>query len=288
MADGYWCTRTYQAGPVGEKIRFWVPGKRPEGRGAIKKDRRLKKAAQHTADAIKSLARDLNENFREGDLLIGLDYSDRALQDLRDKIPGFYVMTEEEQLEAEWLAARHELQLFVLRLQRHAKKQGIQVRYGGAVTSDLDEATGETVRVHHHVVVNRECRELLLSCWGKGGVDYEPLSAQPDYTPIAAYLLQQVRHVEDAKTYTSSRNLRRPEPRDKISRGDTVLRAPRGALLLDAGRNVPGQVQYVRYVIPDAAAQGEEILRKGVPGLKVSDWHRRITPGMERAMEGMG
>lgn len=276
MADGYWVTRTYQAGPVGEKIRFWVPGRRPEGRGALKKDRKLKKAAQHAADAVKALARTLNENFREGDIMVGLDYSDQAIQDLRDRVPGWEALTEAEQLEAEWMAARHELQLFVIRLQRRTKKMGLELRYAGAITSDLDEKTGETVRVHHHLVVNREVKGLLLACWGKGGVDYEPLSAQPDYTPIAAYLLRQVRHAEDAKSYVCSRNLRRPEPKDKISRGDTVLRAPRGALLLDAGQNVPGRVQYVRYVLPDAATEGEEVLRKGVRGLKVSDWHRRL------------
>lgn len=286
MADGYWVTRTYQAGPVGEKLRFWVPGRRPESIKAAKGDRKLKKAAQNQQNAIKALARVLNENFREGDVLLGLDYSDKALASLRRRIPGWEQLDPDAQILTEWAEARRECTRFVQRLQYRAKKAGLELRYV-ATTSDMDGETGELKRVHHHLIVNREARDLVLSAWKLGGADLEPLSAQPDYTPIAAYLLSQVRHVEDAKKYTSSRNLRRPEPRDKISRGDTILRAPRGALLLDAGRNIPGGVQYVRYVIPDAAAQGEEVLRRGVKGLKVSDWHRRITLGMERAMEGM-
>ena len=278
MADGYWAIRKWQAGPIGEMVKFWVPGRRPAGRGAAKKDRRLKKAAQHQGDAIKSLARLLNANCREGDLLVGLDYSDAGLRKLRARIPDWDELSEEEQITAEWHEARRECARFIQRLQYRAEKAGIELRYI-ATTSDTDGETGELRRVHHHLVINREAKELLLSAWKLGSVDYEPLSAQPDYTPIAAYLIRQVRHVEDAKKYTSSRNLVRPEPRDQIAKGPAQIQAPRGALLLDAGKNIPGQAQYLRYVLPDAAEAGEETYRKGVRGLKVSDWHRRIEIG---------
>ena len=29
MAEGYWVIRSYQAGMIGEKIKYWVPGKKP-------------------------------------------------------------------------------------------------------------------------------------------------------------------------------------------------------------------------------------------------------------------
>ena len=29
MAQGYWVVRTYEAGNVGEKTKFWIPGDRP-------------------------------------------------------------------------------------------------------------------------------------------------------------------------------------------------------------------------------------------------------------------
>lgn len=275
MADGYWAIRKYQAGPIGETIKFWVPGRRPSGKGGAKKDRALRKAAQHQSDAIKSMARVLNANFREGDLLLGLDYSDKALLKLRARVPGWDGLTEEQQIRAEWMEARKECARFIQRVQYRAGKAGIELRYI-ATTSDMDGETAELKRVHHHLIVNREARDLILASWKLGSVDYEPLSAQPDYTPIAAYLIRQVRHVEDAKKYVSSRNLVRPQPKDQIAKGPAQLKAPRGALLLDAGKNIPGQAQYLRYVLPDAAEEGEQILRRGVKGLKMSDWHRRL------------
>jgi hypothetical protein len=29
MTEGYWVIRTYTAGAVGEKIKYWVPGEKP-------------------------------------------------------------------------------------------------------------------------------------------------------------------------------------------------------------------------------------------------------------------
>ena len=80
-----------------EKIKFWVPSRRPKGKGAAKKDRNLRKAAQNQQNAVKTLARLINENFLEGDVLAGLDYSDAALQRLRNQIPDWDATNEAEQ-----------------------------------------------------------------------------------------------------------------------------------------------------------------------------------------------
>ena len=76
--EGYWIVRTYEAGNVGEKTKFFVPGARP-----TRSQRRLRdaarKQAQNEYSAEKALARLLNANFTEGDLLVGLDYSDEGL-----------------------------------------------------------------------------------------------------------------------------------------------------------------------------------------------------------------
>lgn len=76
--EGYWIVRTYEAGNVGEKTKFFVPGAR-----TTRSQRRLRdaarKQAQNEYSAEKALARLLNANFTEGDLLVGLDYSDDGL-----------------------------------------------------------------------------------------------------------------------------------------------------------------------------------------------------------------
>mgnify|MGYP007060495651 CR=1 FL=1 len=57
------------------------------------------------------------------------------------------------------------------------------------------------MRVHHHLVVPAEAKEAFTEKWaGMGGVDWSPMSDQEDYTPIAAYLIRQVRRVPDAKS----------------------------------------------------------------------------------------
>ena len=35
--NGYWVVRTYEAGAVGEKTKFWVPGERPSKSGRREK-----------------------------------------------------------------------------------------------------------------------------------------------------------------------------------------------------------------------------------------------------------
>lgn len=155
--DGYWIVRTYEAGNVGEKTKFFVPGARP-----TRSQRRLRdaarKQAQNEYSAEKALARLLNANFTEGDLLVGLDYSDDGLARLEAWAlrQGLPMETEEERLDTMRAAAEHELQLMIRRVKRELDKLGLPLRYV-AVTSDMDGDTGETVRVHHHLVVDRRC-----------------------------------------------------------------------------------------------------------------------------------
>lgn len=82
-------------------------------------------------------------------------------------------------------AAEHELRLVLRRVKREMAKAGVALRYV-AITSDMDGDTGETVRVHHHLVVPAEAKEAFTEKWaGMGGVDWSPMSDQEDYTPIA-------------------------------------------------------------------------------------------------------
>lgn len=112
--DGYWIVRTYEAGNVGEKTKFFVPGARP-----TRSQRRLRdaarKQAQNEYSAEKALARLLNANFTEGDLLVGLDYSDEGLARLEAWAlrQGLPMETEEERLDTMRAAAEHELQLMI-------------------------------------------------------------------------------------------------------------------------------------------------------------------------------
>ena len=227
--EGYYIVRTYRAGDVGEKIKFWVPGPRPSKvrrRDTREVDRIEKK---NRGQAVKVLARLMNANFRRGDLLLTLTYDD-------------------EHLPADREEARHRMELAIRRVKRAMQREGVPLLYI-AVTSDLNPETGEVVRLHHHLVVNRAALPFFREKWGQGDVDREKLwEKQGDRTPMAVYLLSQVRGEKEERKYVSSRNLIRPAPKDRTAQNGALLRCPKGTVLLYMGEVRPYQPQYIRYV----------------------------------------
>ena len=55
----------------------------------------------------------------------------------------------------------------------------------------------------------------------------------------------------DAKKYTSSRNLVRPQPKDRVAYSEAEVRVPKGGTLLFRNEFKPGHPQYIRYVLPE-------------------------------------
>lgn len=265
MKDGYWVVRTYESGIIGEKTKFWIQGARPNGKSKKKEKSDIRKQEQNEYSAVKALARLMHANYQEGDLLLGLDYSDKGLAKLesyaRKVNPDFESLSEEEKRDAVWQSAKHEASLCLRRVNRELAKQGKEAIKSITVTSDMDGDTGELVRIHHHLVVPAGSEEVFVSKWGKlGSVAWAPISKQADYTPIAEYLLRQVRHIPDANKYATSRNLVRPQPKDRVVVTDAELRVPKGGKLLHRqeyktrqGRDgeVYAQPQYIRYIIPE-------------------------------------
>ena len=254
MKEGYWVIRTYKAGLIGEKTKFWVPGKRPEKKLGRKAKAALRKQEQNEYASIKQAARILNENFSSKDVLLGLDYSDKGMKKLYRWLEKQGICLEQlddaGRMCALWEAADHELGNCLRRAKRSAEKLGAQIK-AFYITSDLDSYTGETVRVHHHLVVSGESVEAFREAWkSMGGVDYEYLTAnQVDRTELAEYLLKQVRHVPNAKKFKTTRNLVRPQAKDQIVLTDAELRVPRHAKLLFRREFRTGQPQYIRYAM---------------------------------------
>lgn len=255
MRQGYWMIRTYEAGDVGEKTKYWIPGKRPD-RSSRRAKTEIKKQEQNEYSATKRMARLLNANYTGGDWLLGLDYSDEGMARLLAwaRGQGMDVDHGDEAERAEILrrAAEHALSLAVRRVKR-LMGEAVEVKVV-AITSDMDGDTGELVRIHHHLVVPRACRDAFVQKWqgdGWGGVNWKELSDQHDYTPIAEYLANQVRRVPDAKKYYSTRNLIRPQPKDRIAVTSGELRLPKACELLHRSEYKPGRPQYIRYVLPE-------------------------------------
>lgn len=233
---GYWVIRTYVSGNVGEKIKYWIPGEKPTAsRRKIAAD--IRKQDQNKKACERTLARIINTNFTKGDVMVGLDYDDAHLK----KVTG-------ESGDATIEKAEKELRLCLRRVKRAADKLGITVRMVG-VTSDTDGETGDEVRVHHHLIVNREAARLFGEKWKCGGVNFESLKPQQDYTAVAHYMIAQVRHVPDRKKYMTTRNLKKPEVRDRVAKSGAELSVPRGCTLLHRSEYNVGMTQYIRYYI---------------------------------------
>lgn len=240
--EGYWVIRTYRSGPVGEKIKYWVPGVKPS-----KSERRVKaeirKQQSNEASAEKRAARIINENFTRHDKLVTLSYSDAGLKKISKDIDA----SDPDQV---YHASHHQLRLWLRRVRRACKEAGVEVK-SFAVTADVDGKTGEAVRVHHHVVISGEAAEIALSKWTLGGHHDEHLYDSIDQTALAAYLLRQVRRLPDEKKYIPSRNLVIPQPQDRIAKSGAEVSVPRGGQLLHRSEFKPGAPQYIRYILPE-------------------------------------
>ena len=120
MKQGYWVVRTYEAGIIGEKTKFWVQGERPSGKSRRKEKSEIRKQEQNEYSALKAMSRLANANFHKDDLLLGLDYSEEGLQKVIDwakqKHPEFDTLTEEEQQDLIMESAWHEAELCLRRV----------------------------------------------------------------------------------------------------------------------------------------------------------------------------
>lgn len=243
--EGYWVIRTYQAGQVGEKIKYWVPGKKPSrSQRRIKSD--IRKQQQNENDATRRVARIINENFPGGDVFDALTYSDENFICLTEKMP--VLPDEDSRRDYIYQQAEHELDLFLRRCRYACKKAGVEFRYL-AITSDMDGETGEPVRIHHHIITSTAARKIVRELWKNGAIEKNAVWDEEDHFGLAKYLMDQVRRIPDAKKYKRSRNLVIPEPKDRVALTGKEVQPPKGAFIIYRSTFIPGRPQYIRYVL---------------------------------------
>lgn len=246
--EGYWAIRTYNAGGVVEKTKYFVQGSRPPRNVSRRTKSELRKQEQNEASAIKTLARLINANFRPGDIFVSLTYSVEGYSKILKDFPeGQSLDAAKEEI---YNRANHQMQLFFRRVKRAAEKADVDFKYIG-VTSDFDPKHGREVRIHHHIIMPSDVAGIVKEKWPLGNAHIISLKVQEDYLPIAEYMLKQVRHVPDKKKYTPSRNLMRPEPKDRIALNESELRIPKGAKLIYRAEHRAGRPQYIRYFFPE-------------------------------------
>ncbi len=253
MREGYWVIRTYEAGEIGEKSKYFIPGaKPPKSEWKMKSD--LAKQKANDTNATKKLARSINANFKAGDGFICLTYGDKSYAEIFGDLEA---LPEEERLDEIMRLAKLECTNFTRRLKYACKKQGIECKYI-TVTSDMDGKTGETVRIHHHVIVPAELVDLAAEKWKHGMVKKRTVWKEKDHIGLAKYLMDQVRRIPDEKKYTPSRNLIIPKPVDRLAKSGSEVQPPKGAILLHRQEFRNGEPQYIRYIIPEKKTPGKK------------------------------
>lgn len=247
--------RTILSGRVEERYRYRV-SRCPSPRSIrIKGGTLLRKQDQNERSAEKRLARLINCNFEAGDLLIGPSYDDAHLLPMVEAAAG--------DLNALNALARDQQRRFLRRLKRELAKQGVELRCI-AMASDMDGKTGEIVREHHHIVIKGDGfswhdkkmwvgEKTLDEIWGCGSVNIKTMDSRVDHSPMAQYLMRQVRRVPDAKKYSPTRNLKKPILiSEKVVFEDCrELQPPKGARLTYRAEHIVGEGQYIRYVKPE-------------------------------------
>ena len=245
MGRGKYMIREYKAGQVVEKSKFWVP-EQTKRRSPKRASSTHRKQDQNERDAIKRLARSINCNFVHGDLWITLKLDTAGYKAVQDKAGAWE--TDVEFLNAVRKELKHQAELFLRRLSRAIEKDGLTLKYI-MVISDMSGKTGEVVRPHCHILMTRVAFELCERQWKLGTVDYQILKDQPDYTPLAVYMLRQVRRQPDEKKWTPSRNLDKPVITETVVEDAGPLVTPRGALSLAQGEyDIETGSHYIRYV----------------------------------------
>lgn len=262
---------------VVERTRFAVGDRVTPRTGRKKGNTSARQQEKNLQTAVRKLGRILNNNYSERSLLITLDYSEEGLEQLIGKLEqdeqaiirrlqapvgevGSWQARGKAKLHTDALgaeiqaalnqmreAAEHQVNLYLRRIGRKIRHKAVWV------TADIDGETGEVVRIHHHIALCPEegqdvSWDLLRKQWRLGGIDIKTFHGA-DYTPLAAYLLRQVRHQPDAKKYSCSRGFEQPRMEERIVlSAQNEIRTPAGAKVLERQYSDEHVAQYVRYI----------------------------------------
>ena len=240
-----WFTKKYICrNGIEERTKFCV---RSSQKG-VRLESAAKKASRAADNAERQLARLLNNNFNTDDKHLVLEYTPEMLRHISARAQKSGIEPFEDAI---YFEAKKEFDNWVRRVQR--KLKGVaEFKYIG-ITSDLDGKTKRPARLHHHVVINKSSLEVCKEKWRGFVLDDDLYTVYNDFSALAAYLINQVRYIPNAKRYTPSRNLEPPKtskPVEITRYGDAEMRIPKGCIKLYRSEYAKGANQYIRYFRP--------------------------------------
>lgn len=139
----------------------------------------------------------MNANFHPGDYHVTLTYT-------------------KEDRPKSIAAAKKDRAVFLDRLRRHMKKEGIPFKY--IIATEV----GKRGALHHHLVMNQVSTDWIREAWKKGRIDIRPLDDTGQYSKLAEYFAKYISQFKQmggkGRAWTRSKNLDRPETKRRIVR----------------------------------------------------------------------
>lgn len=197
-----------QAGRTEEHRKYYTWYAHPKGTKREKKsnrsEERIRQSNQRQAE--RKLRGLMNENFKDGDYLITLDFHNHKPRD----------STEMQKLVSE----------FIKKLRYRLKKQDINPKY--LYTMEV----GPRGSRHVHMMIEKINLGEISDNWTYGGVHCTPLYSQGQYGQIASYFMKYALKTEQTeeklvgKRWYGSRNLKKPKITKKIVLSNTFRKDP--------------------------------------------------------------
>lgn len=192
----------------------------------------LRKIMANERESIKRLTRLINCNFGPGDLWLVLRYSD-------------------ERLPADIAEAKRTLDKFLRKMREQFQKEtGRKLRYI-VTTSNTSTKTGEPVRLHHHIVMDRLTWEFVIKYWPVDQVSYVIIDGRRDYAGIARYMCRNTQAEMSMHRWSASQGLKKPIYTEPVpARGQIKL--PKGAVVKEKAEFFDEETgahgAYIRYI----------------------------------------
>lgn len=186
-----------QAGKTIEVRKYYSPRWHSEGEKRAKKEKPTSEAVEkiNQRNRERDLRRLMNNNFKDGDLLIRLDFCNKP--------------TGSEEMQE--LMAQ-----FIRRLRREYSKTETELKY------IYVKEVGPRGSRHIHMMLTKCDTDVLRKCWKFGGIHIDPLNSDGQYGKIAAYFIKYALRTEETeerligKRWYGSRNLAKPEVKKKV------------------------------------------------------------------------
>lgn len=175
----------------------------------------------------------LGANFGTRDLVVTLTYDD-------------------EHLPATRKAANANMAKYLVLLRRAYRRKGRELKYVYCTESRHTEG-----RLHHHLVIPATDYETIRSLWCYGtDIEIDPIDMW-GYKELAKYLTKEAREPNapvGARSWSSSRNLERPDRESELVADYVTLSPPPGAVVLekDSMVNEWGSYEYLCCLLPEA------------------------------------